>query len=255
MANDLPNVEIESRKAAATDDQLDDAFASSRMLLRGSTTLTSPNPIMIAPKRRPLIVLAVLIASMTAASGLLMLLEPGPITTPMRPISLRAETAQPAGWTSLFDTAATAREWSAIVIYESGPKIRSVEQLTAARASRGLGPLPYHFVIDDSHDDPDQTIQAGYRWRQQLDSAAATGPHRDWYNGHAISICLIGDSHSARLDQVQMRHLGDLVQRLQRRFDIAPHLVRLHSETDPAASTGRYFSIGYLQQRLLSPSR
>ncbi len=217
--------------------------------------MTSPNSVMIVPHRRPLIVLAVLIASMAVASGLLMLLEPGPITTPMRPISLRAETTQPAGWTSLFDTATAARKWSAIVIYESGPNIRPVDRLTTTQASRELGPLIYHFVIDDGHNDPNQTIQASYRWRQQLDSAAASGAHRDWYNHHAISICLVGDSHRRRLDQNQMRHLGDLIQRLQRRFNIPPHLVRLHSEIDSGVSTGQYFSSGYLQQRLLSPSR
>ena len=216
--------------------------------------MISTNPITIVPHRRPLIVLVVLIASMTVASGLLMMLEPGPITTPMRPISLRADAARPAGWTSLFDTA-DPRQWSAIVIYETGPDLGSLEQLTAAGSARAAGPLPYHFVIDDGHDDPDLTIQASHRWRQQLDSAAATGPHRDWYDRHAISICLIGDSHSRRLDPVQMRHLGDLVQRLQRRFDIPPHLVRLHCDTDPAVDPGQYFSVGYLQQRLLSPSR
>ena len=203
--------------------------------------------------RRPLVVLAGLIAAMTVSSGLLLLLEPGPIAPPARVINLRSQVPG-SGDLSLFDTAVPLRRWSAVVIFEgrSTPRVRP--QVAPEQGGQESGPLGYHFVIEDRDRRAERPIRAGYRWRHQRTAVAATGADRDWYNRNAIAICLVGDFHVRRPSEAQMRDLVELIQRLQSRFDIPPQRVRLHSSTDTSVRMGQFFPIGYLRLHLLSPA-
>ena len=70
-------------------------------------------------QRRPVIVLAGLLGAMTLASAYLLMLEPGPVLSPVRVISLHAAAAQQPAATDLFDTAAALRPWRQIVIYQT----------------------------------------------------------------------------------------------------------------------------------------
>lgn len=211
----------------------------------------------VVPDRRSMIVLLSLIGAMTLASALLLVLEPGPMSPRMSVISLRVHTSPGRTEHDLFDTtpAPDRARWSGIVICESGSLYESAHRLADAHTRAGLGGLAYQFVVDTPGADGEGLIQAGLRWRRQLPGAYATGPHRDWYNQHAIGVCLIADSRARRPSDRQMQDLVELVRRLQRHFGIEPHLVRLQAEIDPALEPGTHFPVGWFRERLLSPSR
>ena len=208
----------------------------------------------MAPNRRSLTVLVGLVAAMTVSSSLLLMLEPGPIAPPSRVINLRAESVGADGDLSLFDTTMMARPWSSILIYESGTRFDTAQSMAEAHEAAGLGPLPYHFVIENRDEGADHLVRASYRWRHQSRAEAATGPHRRWYDANAVAICLVGDSHRYRPSKVQMRNLVSLIKILQDRFSIPASQVHLHADIDPALLPGQFFPLGDLSLLLLNPS-
>ena len=205
----------------------------------------------VVSNRRPVIVLTALVGAMTASSIVLLLLEPGPISMPPSMIDLRVSTPRDP---ALFDTvrAPDLQRWRAIVIYENGMPGATVESISDRDRSRGLRGLGYHFVVTDVRGGG--TVQAGFRWRHQRDGAWATGPHSHWYNQHAISICLAGNSNLQAPSEAQMRDLIELIHRLQKQFGIPASHVRLQADTDGEVRPGRLFPIGHLRERLLMAS-
>lgn len=244
------NQEIESDRKVATDgiDISTRRFVSSQ----GSGLLNQLS--MAATNRRPMIVLSALVGAMTLSSGLLLMLEPGPMLRPPHPINLRAPSLPGPKAPMLFDTTAPPQPdwWRAIVVSESGRVGDTAESIAARHREQGEEGLNCHFVVEPGTSASSTAVHSGFRWRTQRSGAWATGPYRDWYNRHAISICLVGNSDEKAPDETQLRRMIELIHSLQKRFDIPASQVRHASETDEKISLGRYFPAGYLRQSLLT---
>jgi len=177
---------------------------------------------MAVPDRRTLVVIGTLILGMTVTSGLLLLLEPGPVAATPAPLM---STDAPRGFTAedvLFNVE-RVRPWKAIVIHDSGSATGSVAELHERAQAHDRAGHGYHFVIGNGSDGGrDGEWDRGPRWRDQLagDYVDNTKPHGPWFNKNAIGVCLIGNADEAAFTQGQQRELVWLVRQLQSRFKI-----------------------------------
>ena len=182
----------------------------------------------LVPDRRTLIVLLSLVAAMTMASGLLLLLEPTVPVEPERGMVLSNIYKNAPADGRLFETQTPLqlRRWQAIVIHDSGAVVGSAATIDRAHRRLGRGSLGYHFVINGPSGHDGQ-IERGQRWRLQTHGAHSVGDRGAWFNEYAIGICLIGDLAQQPLSVAQTEQLVWLVQRLQVRFDIPAQRVYL----------------------------
>ena len=191
---------------------------------------------------RTKIVWGVLVLSMTAVGGLLMLSDTTPRPAAALPAAL--EQAMPAkGLDALFETdeKLDTLRWTGIVIHHSGDPSGSADSIADLHRSKGLRGLGYHFVIGNGRGAPDGAIRAGYRWNEQLPGAHTIGPDADTHNRRSIGICLVGDGNQKAFSDQQLASLIALVERLQEEFDIPDERVLLHTDVAPTASPGRLF--------------
>lgn len=202
--------------------------------------------------RRPLIVLGSLITAMTFSSGVLLVLEPGPINPPPSVINLSAQAAFGRADTALFDTSKpiSGDRWKAIVVYESG-SLDGFSIGTDGQPNHREAP-DYHFLIRSDHHGSPGTIQRGFRWNQQKNGACATGPYHHWYNQNSIGICLMADSNRQALTVSQKRSLITLIHRLQQRFHIRPGHVLLQRDVDSTIAIGKHFPVAWFRGQLLA---
>lgn len=201
----------------------------------------------MVPDQRTIIVLAALITGMTVTSGLLLLLEPGPVA-PLTNLTLQSIDRGPSQpEDKLFDTAQPL-PWDAIIIHDSGTMQGSSKTLHEMHERLGRGGLGYHFVIGNGQGADDGDIEVGYRWKRQfaggyLDEQVA----QQWRN--AIGVCLVGDADRQAMTETQLRELVWLVQQLQQRFHIDSD--RVYVEVG-AAGQSRLFPYLWFREQLLS---
>ena len=207
------------------------------------------------PDKRTLSVLGALVVSMTITSGVLLALEPGPVSS-LPGVSLQSIDQSPqtsSAWQGLFKTA-TPRQWQAIIIHDSGSARGSARTLDAIARSRGLGGLGDDFVVNNGTGRPDGLIEVGYRWRQQKPGAYVAGSSRraKWCNSHAIGVCLIGNGDKGGFTHDQLQQLVRLVKQLQRRYNIPRDkvLAAVGHGKDPAAVN---FPSVWFREQLLTP--
>lgn len=203
-------------------------------------------------ERRTVIVLASLIISMTAVSGLLLLLEPMPLA-PSGGAILTVLDTDTRGTDPIFSTrpAPDTERWRAVVIQHSGESHGSARTLAEKHQAQGRAGLDHHFVIGNGDGAEDGEIQVGYRWSRQMGGRHAQGlDEADWYDRHAVSICLIGDGEKRSPTRAQMDQLVWLVTALQSRLRIpADHV--LHRDNLTAEGPGMLFPAGSFRQQLL----
>jgi hypothetical protein len=145
-----------------------------------------------------------------------------------------------------------ADRWDSIVIHDLGQPAGDAEMIHRVHRSYGYQGLGYHFVIGNGNGLGDGVVHVGYRWNEQLPGVHVAGPMGDYYNRHAIGICLVGNGDRRPFTEQQMNHLIRLVQRLQRELDIPSNQVFLHRDLfDGVSSPGRYFEAGRLEEQLL----
>lgn len=207
----------------------------------------------LVPDRRTLVVLVSLVAAMTLASGLLLVLEP---TAPGRPrfgMALQNVHEQASGDVQLFDTEAPVEpgRWQAIVIHDSGTLIGSAATIDRAHKRLGRGGLGYHFVINGSGKNDGQ-IERSPRWRLQNSGAHSAGDRSDWFNEHAIGVCLIGDLSRQPVSATQMEQLVWLVQRLQSRLKIPAGHVYLPTDAGGLQTDSNRLLVERLRAQLLT---
>lgn len=150
----------------------------------------------------------------------------------------------PAGTRSLeavLDTPAPRAAWSAIVIDHSATPYANQESLDQAHRARGLRGLGYHFVIGNGHGLGDGELHVGARWLDQTPGAHTAGERGDWYNRHAIGICLVGDGDRRGFTEAQIARLTELVGLLGGELDIPLDRVVLHRDVAPVSGPGRAF--------------
>ena len=208
---------------------------------------------MVIPDRRTLVVLAALIVGMTLTSGLLLILEPGPVE-PLPGVTLQSIDRSDAPEERLFDTP-TPLGWQAIVIHDSGSEYGSSESLNRVDEALGKGGLGYHFVVNNGSEERDGLIEVGFRWQRQYIGAYLNGPGSMWFNRHAIGICLIGNGDKQAFTEAQLRELVWLVQRLQKHFGISREAVYLQiGPGGEAGGSGPHFPDAWFRQQLLTVS-
>jgi hypothetical protein len=161
-------------------------------------------------------------------------------------------TTSPASLESIFETetALDAQRWQAIVIYHSGEFSGSARTIGDAHRTLGLRGLGYHFVIGNGVGSADGGLEVGYRWMEQSTGAHATGPYADWYDRHAIGICLVGDGQRRQFSDRQMAQLLQLVRAIQRECGIPAGNVKLHSDIAPTEAPGWYFPEAAFREQL-----
>jgi N-acetyl-anhydromuramyl-L-alanine amidase AmpD len=84
-------------------------------------------------------------------------------------------------------------------------------------------------------------LYVGARWMNQQAGAHTAGDNADWFNRHAIGICLVGDGDRQRFNPSQLRRTMQLAQLLAQRLGIPADRVYLHSQVAPTTSPGRFF--------------
>jgi len=181
----------------------------------------------VVPDRRTLIVLGSLVMGMTLTSGLLLVLEPGPVA-PLTGVSLQSidRGTQSSGAGQLFDHPDPSRDWRGIIVHASGSEEGSARTLDQLHKELGRSGLGYHFVINNGSFREDGLIELGPRWRQQMPGAYVSGPRSQPVNDRFIGVSLIGDDQQQDFpSQEQMQELLWLVKRLQQRYDIPSQAV------------------------------
>lgn len=179
------------------------------------------------PDRRVMIVLGSLVAAMTAASALLLALEP----TSARPFSavrLSSVETDHDPQTMLFATNSPIEpdRWRGIVIHDSNTVGGSASAIAEA-----AGTQPYHFVIANGRGDTDGQINISNRWLTQFDGAfAGDSANSDWLNHRTIGICVIGDLADQKMTEAQQAQLVWLVRKLQAKLAISGEHVHWPAE-------------------------
>ena len=136
------------------------------------------------------------------------------------------------------------RQWQAIVIHHSGSPFGTPASITKEHQDHGLQGLGHHFIIGNGNGMDDGQVHIGYRWLDQLPGAHSSGANADWYNLHAVSICLVGDGNQRPFTPAQIRQLKTLVESLQRRLGLTdPARVILQSDISDVADPGRLFPV------------
>lgn len=202
----------------------------------------------MVPDQRTLIVLGSLIGGMTLISGLLLVLEPGPVA-PLSGITLTSVDVSGRPADRLFGSA-PSHAWQAIVIHDSNTLQGSSRTLNELHEKMGRKGLGYHFVINNGRGEADGLIEVGFRWTRQLPGAYVEGQGAEWFNRNAIGICLIGDTDRQPLTQAQLRELVWLVQQLQRQYNIPGDKVVVQMGEQASVT----FPHLWFRQQLLNPT-
>jgi hypothetical protein len=197
-----------------------------------------------ARARRAKIVWGSLLASMTMVGGTLLALDNQPAPR-VEGLSLAplAATGLPSNIESIFNIGKPLNKanWTSIVIHHSGSIVGSPESIEAEHQARNFRGLGHHFIIGNGNGMEDGRIHMGYRWMDQLPGAHAGGEQGQYYNMHAVSICLVGDGNRRAFTSVQMHRLVELVAALCRELNIPKDKVLLHSEIAPTDDPGSLF--------------
>ena len=203
---------------------------------------------MLAPTRRTVVVLVMLLGAMTAASALLLVLQGG-VFNPEKLNRL----SKPDLAERLFrsERPVDPAKWNTIEIHFSGQSFGSAESLDSLHYRAGLGGLSYHFVVNNGRGGDDGAIQLSQRWMRQrpgLDLKSESTPSE---KPGAVSVCLIGDFERESPTEAQVRELVWLVNQLQRRLSIPAQAVRIEGSWRPD-EPGRLFDESDLRRQLLS---
>ena len=147
--------------------------------------------------------------------------------------------------------------WQSVIIHHSGELAGNPETIRRLHMANGARMMGYHFVIGNGNQMGDGVVHVGERWIRQLPGWHAVGRNADFYNQHAIAICLVGNGDRRTFTDRQTAQLISLVKRLQRELGILPSAVRLHRDIADGltSSPGRFFPTTLLDQQLLSPLR
>ena len=155
------------------------------------------------------------------------------------------------------DSPLDRNRWKSVIIHHSGELAGNPETIGRLHLEHGARMLGYHFVIGNGNQMGNGVIHVGERWIRQVAGWHAVGPNADFYNEHAIAICLVGNGDRREFTDQQIEQLIGLVRRLQRELDIPASAIRLHRDVAGAltSSPGRHFPTAVLDQQLLSSLR
>src|ERR1700759_4757278 len=132
---------------------------------------------------------------------------PAPVVVKPTPTTPKAQPQTPmAGIPRSWTPPVAPRSWQAIVIHHSATPAGGAARFDREHREKGWDELGYDFVIGNGTDTGDGQVEVGSRWTKQKIGAHAKTPD-NWYNEHAIGICLVGDFESDRPTAAHMRSL------------------------------------------------
>ncbi len=147
--------------------------------------------------------------------------------------------------------------WQSILIHHSGDPAGDAESMRRLHIGHGARNMGYHFLVGNGNGMGDGVIHVGERWIEQAPGWHAVGGNADFYNQHAIAICLIGNGDRRPFTERQTAQLIGLVRRIQQELNIPASAVRLHRDVAPRLTTspGQHFPTALLDQQLLTSVR
>ena len=193
---------------------------------------------------RKIVVLTSLVAMLTLASAILLLLAPPPLAA--EGVSSLSAADHGPFLDGIFKTSTSVKpdQWKFIYIHHSATPGGNAS--TLAVPSSGLCD---HFVIGNGDGLPDGQIQVGPRWNAQQPPAAPPGV--DSIQPGCISICVVGDFDHSMPTPTQVRSLSQLVTTLQTQFRLGSDKVILLTDTATPSSIGRYFPVTSFRDQIL----
>jgi hypothetical protein len=155
---------------------------------------------------------------MTVGAVLLMAMGSNPPTA--GPFSLSTYyRLDPIEQTITSEATQTADRWNCIEVYFSGTAGGNIEQLASLSGISSADLLDCHFVVCNGLGAKDGQVEPTTRWQKQW----SVIPSRSWYGTpQTIRICVVADGHDRLATNSQLRRVESLVDKLARRFDIAP---------------------------------
>lgn len=184
------------------------------------------------------------LGAMTAVGGLLLMLDdksPRLDGMTVSPLALASTIGTPVDPIRNTRKPLDRQRWQAIIIHHSSSLAGSPSTIAKEHEARGLKGLGYHFVIGNGHGMDDGELHIGFRWFDQVPGAHTGGANGDFYNRHAVSICLVGDGNRRVFTPAQIERLTALVESLRKQLDLPADRVILASDVSDAQSPGRLF--------------
>ena len=141
------------------------------------------------------------------------------------------------------------RRWEYVILHHSAGETGDAASIDKYHR-RGRGwqhGLGYDFVIGNGSRSGDGEIQAGRRWKRQLDGAHCKA---GGMNRKAIGVCFVGDFHShADPSEAQLQSGVALVRYLARKFAVPPDKVLGHGEVSGASTKcpGQFFPMARIR--------
>lgn len=142
-------------------------------------------------------------------------------------------------------------EWQYIVIHHSATESGSVESIHKDHLNRrdaegnpwlGIG---YHFVIGNGQGMQDGTVDATFRWKEQIHGAHSGSAV---FNSRGIGICVVGNFEETPPSKAQLNSLKALVKVLSIRHRIAPERFMGHAAVKTTACPGKHFPLNEVRQ-------
>lgn len=139
------------------------------------------------------------------------------------------------------------RSWQAIVIHHSATPGGGAARFDREHREKGWDELGYDFVIGNGTDTADGQIEVGPRWLKQKIGAHAKTPD-NWYNEHAVGICLVGNFNADRPTAAQLKSVAKLVAFMMKTYHIPASRVVGHGDTKPTDCPGRHLSVAVIRK-------
>lgn len=202
-----------------------------------------------SPLSRAQVVWIAFTGSMTLLGGVLLLLDTRPVPrTDGLSYAPLVNTSGSAGDRLLRTTRTPldAQRWRAIVIHHSDSPADNPATIGRRHEQTGRKGLGYHFVIGNGEGMADGELYAGYRWLDQQPGAhvVSAAPDANWFNQHAVSVCLVGDGNREPFTDAQLHMLQALLQSLRHTLDIPDGRTYLHADIAPGVqSPGTLFPV------------
>jgi hypothetical protein len=144
------------------------------------------------------------------------------------------------------------REWRYIIVHHSATPTGAAKSIDLIHRRNGWDGLGYHFVVGNGTESGDGQVEVGFRWRQQRVGAHARRDPADdnFWNRHAIGICLVGNFMKLEPSDPQFDALVRLVRQLREEYGIPADHVRPHSSVVNTHCPGARFPWSELMSRI-----
>jgi len=148
--------------------------------------------------------------------------------------------------------------WHGIVVHHSATEYGDAAFVDYLHKHRGFDGVGYDFIINnglmkEGYGQADGSVEVSYRWANQITGAhcKVQGDETNYWNEHAIGICLIGNFENTYPTNAQWDSLVKLISFLQNRYNIDSSKIKGHCDIKPTKCPGKNLSLNDLKRRLV----